>query len=139
MVEKIDVYFDALQLDQGEHILFFPPYSMLYWASISDELCDILIEGKKYYIEKALDAGIRVYDFQGADFTDDLNNYKDLTHFNGAINDWMTEQFSSDTYVLTEENYNDFLDDLVKKETNLSRKEGNCSGNLYKTRTPKAS
>lgn len=128
MVKKIDVYFEKLQLDQGEHILFFPPYSMLYWSSRSDELFDILAAGKKYYIEKALEKGIKVYDFQAADFTSDLNNYKDLTHYKGEINDWMTEQFSSDEYLLTEENYTEFLSALEAKRNDFKHDRADLFG-----------
>ena len=119
MTQRIDTYFDSLQPDKGEHILFFPPYSMLYWASRSEEFLSIMLDAKKYYIEKAFESGIKVFDFQTAEFTADLNYYKDLTHYSGEINDWMTEQFALDEYVLTKDNYMIYLDELQKKASDF--------------------
>lgn len=129
MTKKMDTYFDSLQLDKGEHVLFFPPYSMLYWASCSDELFDIMLDSKRYYIEKALEKGIKVYDFQSAEFTSDLNNYKDLTHYSGEINDWMTKQFLSDDYLLTNENTDDFLSALRVKRNDFLKEKAELFSN----------
>ncbi len=111
---NVDSYFDGLQPDKGEHIFFFAPYSMLYWADLSDENVKILLAGQKYFVEKALQNGITVYNFQTADFTADLNNYKDTTHYKPEINDWMTKNFATDDYIVTMENYDEFENKLIE-------------------------
>lgn len=113
MTKRIDEYFDGLQLDKGEHTFFFAPYSMLYWAERTDELVDALLYGKRYFIEKAWERGITVYDFQTADFTTDLNNYKDVTHYTPEINDWMTKCFATGEYIVTSQNYGEHEAKLV--------------------------
>ncbi len=114
MTKRIDKYFEGLQPDAGEHIFFFAPYSMLYWAEQTDELTDALLCGKKYFTKKALEKGLTVYDFQAADFTTDLENYKDITHYKPEINDYMTRCFATDEYVITMENYDEFENKLIR-------------------------
>ena len=40
-----------------------------------------------------------MYDFQSAEIVFDLDNYKDITHFHGQINDWMVSCFARGEYL----------------------------------------
>lgn len=113
MRTRIDQYFDCLQLDEGKHVFFFAPYSMLYWASQSDELVDVLLCAKKYFAEKALEKGLTVYDFQSIDFTDDLDNYRDTTHYKHEINDYMVRCFVTGEHSVTMKNYDEYENKLI--------------------------
>lgn len=121
MTSRIDQYFDHLQLDAGKHIFFFPPYSMLYWADHTDEIVDALLYGKKYFVEKALKKGVTVYDFQSVDFTLDLDNYKDTTHYKPENNDYMTRCFATGEHALTIENYAEYQNKLLKMRNDFKQ------------------
>ena len=79
---------------------FFPPYSSLFWYSAKDYR-DTYLAAKRYFIEQACSLGFTVYDFQSAEFTSDLNYYKDSTHYSPEINDWMTHCFAENKYRVT--------------------------------------
>lgn len=114
-VACIDTFFDQLDLEKGEHVFFFPPYSSVCWVEYQlREQFDIYMQIKQYFIEKALERGIRVYDFQAADFTMDLDNYRDTIHYMPHINDWMVEQFAGEDYIVTAENRLEYEEKLIE-------------------------
>lgn len=105
LTANIDIFFSECDFEKGEHIFFFPPYSSLFWAEQQNrEQFDILLQAKQYFIEKAIQHNVSVYDFQCADFTMDLDNYKDTTHYMSHINDWMVECFANKEFLITREN-----------------------------------
>jgi len=104
-IECIDRFFTQCDFEKGEHIFFFPPYSSVCWVEYQErEQFDIYMQIKQYFIEKALKYGITVYDFQAAEFTMDLENYRDTIHYMPQINDWMVRCFAGEEYVVTEDN-----------------------------------
>ena len=44
----------------------------------------------------------------------DLNNYKDTTHYSPEINDWMVDCFANNSYIITEEDMNEFQEILIQ-------------------------
>lgn len=107
MINSIDDFFSQLDFDSTDkYNFFFPPYSSLYWYNARKEgYMDIFFDAKGYFIEKATEYGASVYDFQSADFTTDLNNYRDITHYKPEFNDWMTDCFSDGTSRVTDKTY----------------------------------
>ncbi len=94
---------------------FFPAYSMLWW----DGICrtgerDAYIYDEKQAV-KALLAydNVRVYCFQNVpEVITNLDNYMDSIHFSPEINKWMLDQMVSGNYLLTEDNYEEKLDEM---------------------------
>ena len=112
-IAGIDAFFDRCDFTKGEHIFFFPPYSSLFWNELYNRgQLDIYLQTKKYFIEKAMQHGVCIYDFQGADFTMDLDNYKDSTHYMPHINDWMVQCFVTGDYTITADNMIQFQEKL---------------------------
>ncbi len=123
MTANIDDYFMKLDFEKGSYTFFFPPYSSLYWCNAQDgKYFDAYLQAKQYFFERANEFGTDVYDFQCADFTVDLDNYKDTTHFTHEINDWMVKCFAGGEYLLTEENRSIFQEKLIEN-TNTFRSE----------------
>lgn len=100
MTERMDMVFESLPGDKSRYQFFFPPYSVLFWFDAQKNgYMETYLTAKLYFVEKAEEYGIAVYDFQAADCVFDLNNYKDMTHYHGAINDWMVSCFATGDYL----------------------------------------
>lgn len=107
MKNNIDEYLREFNFEKGDHIFFFPPYSSLYWCDTQNNgYYDDYLQAKEYFIEKASAYGAQIYDFQCAEFTTHLDNYKDTTHYKAEINDWMVDCFASKDYLVTNDNVN---------------------------------
>lgn len=116
MKEKIDIYVSGLDFTKGEYTFFFPPYSALYWHDTQvGGTFDAYMQAKKYFVQKLTDCGAVVYDFQSSDVIVDLNNYKDITHYSPAINDWMVECFANGENIITVENCDLYQAELERK------------------------
>lgn len=100
MTKWTDKLFENLPGDMSRYHFFFPPYSVLFWYDAKhDGYFETYLEAKEYFLDQAQKYGVEVYDFQSADFVFDLENYKDITHFCGEINDWMVSCFSKGDYL----------------------------------------
>ena len=96
MKENVDKFLDELKIKNKIVNLFFPPYSALYWVNAQQEgYFESYLEAKRYFVEKANAKGYNVFDFQAAELTMNLDNYKDTTHYKQEINDWMIECFAN--------------------------------------------
>lgn len=114
-ISEMDTFLTNCRFDKGEHIFFFPPYSSLCWCDYQNRgQFDIYLQAKQYFIEKATQYGATVYDFQSADFTTDLSNYKDTTHYMPHINDWMTECFATKECLVTADNMLAYQQKLIE-------------------------
>lgn len=100
-----DAYVECLDLEHGNYVLFFPPYSSCYWHCANEfGWFDIFADFKKYVVEYFEEyENVQIFDFQAADFTMDLNNYKDITHYGPHINSWMVDCFASGEYLVSSE------------------------------------
>ena len=106
MTAHIDAYLQVFRFEKGRHVFFFPPYSSLYWCDAQESgYYDAFLRAKRYFVEQAAQYGAEIYDFQSADLTLNLDNYKDTTHFLPVVNSWMVACFASGEYLVSEDNY----------------------------------
>ncbi len=102
-------------MPETQFTVFFPPYSVLYRYSCSaNGRLKAEIYGEKRIIEMLLSyPNVSVYYFQNLyDFITDLNHYCDYTHYIHEMNDYMTRCFADGTCQLTEENYEEILNEI---------------------------
>lgn len=102
----------ADQYPEVDFYYFFSPYSIVWWNGIVDNgSINKWIEAEKYIIELILEhPNIHLYSFNNrTDITTDLNHYKDLTHYGEWINSAMLQWMYDGKYLLTKENYQDYL------------------------------
>ena len=119
--EQIDSFISQIDFSAGSFTFIFPPYSTLYWCDAQDlGYFDAFMSAKDYFIQELLARNCTVYDFQSADVANDLDNYKDSTHYSPAINAWMTECFASEDYLVTAENQS-FLQEQLLENTKIFR------------------
>lgn len=100
-LDNCEVFVDSLDLSRGDIVFFFPPYSSLLWYKMEKEgSLESTMELKRHFME-LVDGydNVKVYDFQGADFTADLDNYMDMSHYSPEINDFMVSCFASGDYL----------------------------------------
>ena len=122
-IANIDKLFNAFNFTKGEHIFFFPPYSSLCWSEYENRgQFNTYLQIKRYFIEKAMQYDVTVYDFQSAEFTMDLDNYKDSTHYMAHINDWMVQCFVDKSYVVNNDNVLDFEKTLMENTQKFREK-----------------
>ena len=116
MTASVDTLFDSLPGDKTRYHFFFPPYSVLFWydAQCNDYLEEYL-QIKEYFCQKAQLHGICVYDFQSAECVYDLDNYRDMTHYRGQINDWMVQCFARGEWLADEAGIRREKDRLIEK------------------------
>ncbi len=88
---------------QVRFCLFFPPYSVL--AALNDFTISSTLHRDRIWFQHAVVravadfANCEVYDFQQAvEVTHSLDNYKDLTHYSGRINDFIVESIARGDY-----------------------------------------
>lgn len=117
----MDAFLNSLKPTDAEVIFFFPPYSALYWIKLGGK-CEMYLDAKAYFIEKANEQGFVVYDFQAEDFIRDFDNYRDLTHYSGAINDWMTLAFAEGRNIVTADNQARYREKLLS-QIEIARKD----------------
>ena len=88
-------------------IVFFPPYSMLYWNdSLAANEVDIKLEGIAFLTEYLAAYGnVEVVYFQDCEeWICNLDNYTDVTHYSKEITDLMTKELcAGENRVTTEE------------------------------------
>ena len=91
---------------ETQFVIFFPPYSILFWNDVSKEnLLDVTIEEYRYITER-LNAyeNVEVYFFPDQEeIICDLNNYADYTHYHPRYNRYMTECFADGSCLVTKE------------------------------------
>lgn len=95
-----------------EFYYFLTPYSILYWDGIQrTNQMDKHIQAERMIIESLIPyENMHLFSFSNAfELTTDLDNYKDPTHYSEEINSWMLENMAKDSYRLTSENYEEYL------------------------------
>lgn len=109
---------------QTDFILILPPYSTLYKAikfqtknkefDFEMKLVKFLVnESKKY-------SNLKIYGFNNLNFTDDIANYKDLTHYSEKINSLMLKMISNKKGLLTPQNVNNYIEKVSLKAKNFN-------------------
>ena len=94
---------------QTEFVIFFPPYSILYWNDVLKENhLEATIEEYRY-ITNRLNAydNVEVYFFPDReDIILDLNHYADYSHYHPDFNRFMTECFANGSCLVQKEGTN---------------------------------
>lgn len=101
---------------------FFTPYSgarWQYWINVGS--FDMQIQAERMVIENILKIdNIRLYSFNmRTDLINDLNNYKDDIHYATWINSLMLKYMKEEKYLLTKNNYEQYLKDEEKYYSTL--------------------
>lgn len=99
-----------------EFKIYYPPYSVIrqqVWYRLNPQRFYNQLEIKKYMLEKLGSMeNVTLFDFQSDEsVTYNLENFKDLSHHTGAINQWIIEQIAAGSHQLTAEN----VDELGSK------------------------
>lgn len=90
-----------------EFIIFYPPYSILYWNNmIKENRLEATIREYEYISERLLEYdNVRLFLFSGKeDIITDLNNYADYTHHHKDVNYYMTQCFKTGECEITKDN-----------------------------------
>ena len=93
---------------------FFPPYSAVWWYSLSTSgKLDRQIDAEQIVIEEILKCdNIKLFSFNCLpEITTDLNHYKDDTHYGEWINSLMLRYMYDGRYQLTSDNYLSYLEE----------------------------
>ena len=96
-----------------EFVVFYPPYSILYWYGINREnKLNATLAEFQYVSERLLPYNnVRIFNFQDQEeIITDLNNYADYDHYHGDINRFMVNCFADGTCELTKKNLSDSLE-----------------------------
>lgn len=92
---------------------FLPPYSICYWdEKVANGYLEYWRELETMLIESLLPyENCYLYSFnENTELITDLNNYKDVTHYSEDVNSWILENMYEGIGLLTEENYQEYLD-----------------------------
>ena len=95
--------------------LFFPPYSICYWDVLkNDGQIDWRIDAEEAAIREMVQCpNIKLYSFcNNFELICNLDNYKDQAHYGEWVNSRMLEWMYEGEYLLTEENYKEYLDEI---------------------------
>ena len=96
---------------------FFPPYSICYWDVLNNtNQINYNIEAELIAIKEILKhPNIKLYSFcNNFDLVCNLDNYHDIAHYGEWVNSQILEWMNNDSYLLTENNYNEYIQ--IKKE-----------------------
>ncbi|MCK9492369.1 MAG: hypothetical protein M0Q24_09770 [Sulfurimonas sp.] len=113
--KNFDTYLQTIVINNPsiKFYIFFPPYSSLAFKLMQKQntLNDVILF-KKYISEQLKPyKNVHLYDFQlASDITQNLDNYKDITHYNQEINYWLLLQIQNDLYRINP----DFYDEQLK-------------------------
>ena len=105
-----------------EFYYFFSPYSVAWWGNrVNEGTIYKWIEAEQYVIELILEhENIHLYSFNTcSEITTDLNNYKDTGHYGQWVNSLMLQWMHDGKYLLTEDNYLEYLTEELELYTNF--------------------
>ncbi|MBB3112689.1 hypothetical protein FHS18_004790 [Paenibacillus phyllosphaerae] len=128
---------------ETEFYLYYPPYSILrqaVWRDLNTQRYEQQLTMKKWMFDQ-LKAypNVKIYDFQTeAEWTFNLDLYKDLSHHNGNVNTWITRAIGADDakYRVTESNVDQFVTTLREQAQEAAV---NAAGDLFRVQVQLAS
>lgn len=93
---------------------FLPPYSVLYWGGRWESGgLSWQLSCEEYATSLILPhENIHLFGWDRFDLFDDLNNYKDASHYGEWINSWMLTQMKNGTGRLTVDNYEEYFQSM---------------------------
>lgn len=96
-------------------VVFYPPYSMLYWHGKAMEGWDQLILDEYNIVSKKLleYENVEVYSFSDAwEYVTDLDNYVDFIHQHARVNEYIMDCFVDGKHRITLENVDEVTESL---------------------------
>lgn len=96
-------------------ILFYPPFSILAHKFLATrDLFELHMDLKEYIFENLGHLPhVEIYDFQNIEeITHDLDNYRDMTHYNIHINEYMIQSIRDGKHLVTDENHLEITEEL---------------------------
>lgn len=102
----------AREFPDTTFLLFFSPYSIVYWDSLKQSgALEQHIEAEREAIEALTgQENIELYSFSDCfELVCDLNNYKDTAHYGESVNGRMLEWMHEGEHRITKENYESYL------------------------------
>ena len=99
---------------ETEFLLFFPPYSR-FWYSMQEQYYTSYYQSYLSFIEDVIHLSsslpnARIFGFDDMDFTGDIANYKDQSHYHKDINSKLLELMAEQKGLLTEDNLVDYTE-----------------------------
>jgi len=107
-------------------IIFYPPYSYLTYKDMQDkQWLQEAISFKKYIFDLGLD-NLEVYDFQCLnEVTENLDNYRDITHYSADINKLIINAIKNKKHLTTQDNINTCLHQMQKSANKVTQESSN--------------
>lgn len=96
------------EMKDTEFIVFYPPYSILYWYNhMAAGDLEAILHQTEYITERLLQyPNVKVFQFQNEyEYMTNFDNYSDYTHYRHEMNDYMTTCFAGGENELTTDNY----------------------------------
>ena len=93
--------------------IFYPPYSYLTYRDIKNKKWLDDAFGFKKYLIKIKPKNLVVYDFQCVHkITQDLSNYRDITHYSPKINKFIIDSIKNKKYIQNKNNIDKCLNQI---------------------------
>ncbi|MFB9325860.1 copper amine oxidase N-terminal domain-containing protein [Paenibacillus aurantiacus] len=121
---------------ETEFYIYYPPYSILrqaVWRDLNIPRYEQQLTMKKWMYDRFKQyPNVKVYDFQTeAEWTFNLDLFKDLSHHNMNVNTWITRAIGADDpkYRVTDANVDQFVTDLREQVEDVAV---NAAGDLLR-------
>ena len=103
----------AEQHPETEFFLIFPPYWRFDFAEMRQTNTPAFAlhqQVVRHVVRRAEALGnVRVFGFEDCAFVDDITRYKDVTHYDDGVNEYMTESMGQNRHRLTSDNMEEYL------------------------------
>ncbi|MFC1546022.1 hypothetical protein ACFL4I_01210 [Pseudomonadota bacterium] len=111
--------FSSIESHKGvEFYVVFPPYSrFLYslWKNKNPYKFLLYKETLRYFVKEGSKyKNLKIYSFDDMQYLDDLNNYRDMRHYNTDMNEMMLDAIANGKHLITIENVDAFLEVINK-------------------------
>lgn len=112
VVQNITALADAYP--DTQFYCFLPPYSVVYWRnSRANGELKWQLDCERYMASLVIPhENIHLFAWERFDLFDDLNNYKDSSHYGEWINSWMLTQMKNGTGRLMQDNYEAYFQSM---------------------------
>lgn len=101
-VDLVNKYPDTL------FYIFYTPYSILSWDSVSQEgMLELQLGAEEIATELLLECpNVRLYNFNdNRELINNMDNYRDKEHYNAEVNSWILQWMKDGVGLVTKENY----------------------------------
>lgn len=95
--------------------IIFPPFSTLYYKLNSTNTNWNIWKDAIVFLLNAKLKNLKVYGFDNEIFTNQIERYKDLEHYDEKVNSFMLDAIKNDTHRITLENIDSYFEAMKKK------------------------